>query len=259
LRGSNSADLRAGGPDSAVTALSRGVPLEPPQSPYAADLSRSVQRARPGDDLVAVGADLTPGTLLAAYRAGLFPMGVGRHGRAPLGWWSPDPRGVLPLEGLHVSRSLRRSLRHFEIRVDTAFDAVVAACADPRRDGRWITPAIRDAYGLLHRLGWAHSVETWAQGRLVGGLYGVAVGGLFAGESMFHHATDASKVALVALVDQLRADGDPRRIVDVQWRTPHLATLGVIDVPRAEYLQMLSDALLAPPPSWPLGDHPTQA
>jgi leucyl/phenylalanyl-tRNA---protein transferase len=190
-------------------------PHEPPPSPYATDLVRRLTEAPPGEDLVAVGADLQPGTLLAAYRHGLFPMGVGRHGRAPIGWWSPDPRGVLPLDGLRISRSLRRSLARFEVRVDAAFAAVLDGCADPARDGRWITRSIRDAYTLLHQLGWAHSVETWQDGRLVGGLYGVAVGGLFAGESMFHRVPDASKVALAALVEILRADGDPRRLLDV--------------------------------------------
>lgn len=225
-------------------------PQPPPPSPYTPGLRRRLALTSPGQDLVAVGADLQPGTLLAAYRLGLFPMGVGRHGRPPIGWWSPDPRGVLPLEHLHVSRSLRRSLGRFDVRVDTDFGAVVAACADPSRDGRWITGEIRDAYTLLHQLGWAHSVETWRDGRLVGGLYGVAVGGLFAGESMFHHETDASKAALAALVDLLRADGDPRRLLDVQWRTPHLASLGVVAVPRAAYLRRLAEAVRAPLPAW---------
>lgn len=203
--------------------------------------------AAPGEDLVGVGADLEPATLLAAYATGLFPMGLGRHGRPPIGWWSPDPRAVLPVTGLHVSRSLRRSMRSFELRVDTAFDDVVAACAD-RRPDRWITPAIAAAYAGLHRLGAAHSVETWAGGELVGGLYGVAIGGLFAGESMFHRATDASKASLVGLVGLLREDGDARRLLDVQWRTDHLASLGVVEVPRARYLDLLAEALTAPPP-----------
>jgi leucyl/phenylalanyl-tRNA--protein transferase len=223
--------------------------VEPPPSPYAEDLRAALREAEPGEDLVAVGADLQPGTLLAAYRDGLFPMGVGRHGRPPIGWWSPDPRGVLPLDRLHVSRSLRRSLRRYEIRVDTAFDQVVAACAAPHREGRWITRDVRDAYGLLHHLGWAHSVEAWLDGRLAGGLYGLAVGGLFAGESMFHRATDASKVALVALVELLRSGDDGRRLLDVQWRTDHRATLGVVEIRRAEYLRRLAAALAAPPPA----------
>jgi leucyl/phenylalanyl-tRNA--protein transferase len=177
-------------------------------------------------------------------------MGVGPHGSPPLGWWSPDPRGVLPLGGLHVSRSLRRAVRRFEVRVDSAFAEVVAACADPGRGGRWITAEVAEAYGELHRLGWAHSVECWRDGRLAGGLYGLAVGGLFAGESMFHRESDASKVALVALVRVLARDGDPRRLLDVQWRTPHLASLGVVDVPREEYLRLLGAALRRRPPTF---------
>ena len=224
-------------------------PVEPPPSAYRFD-----PLAVPaGEDLVAVGGDLQPGTLLAAYRAGLFPMGVGPHGGVPIGWWSPDPRGVLPLHGLRVSRSLRRAVRRFEVTVDTAFDDVLAACGDPGREGRWITPDIARAYGELHRLGWAHSVECWREGRLAGGLYGLAVGGLFAGESMFHRETDASKVALVALVALLARDGDSRRLLDVQWRTEHLASLGVVDVPRPEYLRRLRVALRCDPPvfTWP--------
>jgi leucyl/phenylalanyl-tRNA--protein transferase len=221
-------------------------PVEPPPSAYRFD----PLAAPPGEDLVAVGGDLQPGTLLAAYRAGLFPMGVGPGGGPPTGWWSPDPRGVLPLGGLRVSRSLRRSVRRFEVRVDTAFDDVVAACAEPGREGRWITGEVAQAYAELHRLGWAHSVECWREGRLAGGLYGLAVGGLFAGESMFHRETDASKVALVALVELLARDGDGRRLLDVQWRTEHLASLGVVEVPRVEYLRRLRTALRCGPPSF---------
>ncbi len=198
-----------------------------------------------GSDLVAVGADLEAGTLLAAYRTGLFPMPEGRS----VGWWCPAHRGVLRLDRLKVSRSLRRSAQRFEIRVDTAFDAVVAGCADPRRPHGWIDARIARAYGALHRLGWAHSVETWQDGRLVGGLYGVAIGGLFAGESMFHHVTDASKVALWGLVDGLRADDDGgagRRLVGGQWATRHLASLGVGQVPRAAYLGALERLLEIP-------------
>jgi leucyl/phenylalanyl-tRNA--protein transferase len=219
-------------------------PVEPPPSRFAFDLAR----AQPGEDLVGVGADLEPGTLLAAYRAGLFPMGLGRHGRGPVGWWSPDPRGVLPLARLRVSRSLRRSCRRFEIRVDRAFDDVVAACADPVRPGRWITGRITQAYARLHRLGWAHSVECWREERLVGGLYGIAIGGLFAGESMFHRETDASKAALVALVRLLRMADADGRLLDVQWRTPHLASLGVEELSRADYQARLRVALELPLP-----------
>ncbi len=203
--------------------------------------------------VVCAGADLAPATVLAAYRQGLFPMPVGGRRFRRLAWWSPDPRGVLPLDGLRVTRSLRRSLRRYELRVDTAFAAVIDACADPHRAGAWITADLRDAYVELHRLGWAHSVEAYDPdtGGLVGGLYGLAIGGLFAGESMFHRAADASKVALVHLVDLLRDDGEDGagRLVDVQWRTDHLATLGVVEIPRSEYLSRLTTALALPLPS----------
>lgn len=218
-----------------------GVPVEPPPGPWA------FPAARGDDDLVGVGADLLPGTLLAAYRAGLFPMPVGEAPQdSVLGWWSPVQRGILPLDGLKVSRSLAKSCRRFEVRVDTAFEDVIDACADGRRAQGWITDDIRDAYVALHRLGWAHSVESWSpeDGTLAGGLYGVAIGGLFAGESMFHRRPDASKVALVRLVDRLR-DGAPR-LLDVQWCTPHLASLGAAEITRHEYLRRLSAALPLP-------------
>ena len=221
------------------------MPVEPPPCVWALPDPLDAD----GDGVCGIGADLAPGTLLAAYRKGLFPMHLDRRARV-LGWWSPDPRGILPLDGLVVSRSLRRSARRFEVRVDTAFDAVIRACAAPRpTGGHWIHPAIVDAYIELHRLGWAHSVETWdpATGQLVGGLYGVAVGGLFAGESMFHRARDASKVALVFLV-HLLDDGESARLLDVQWLTPHLASLGAIEVSRDAYLARLRTALLLPPP-----------
>ncbi|MFM8302751.1 MAG: leucyl/phenylalanyl-tRNA--protein transferase [Actinomycetota bacterium] len=196
--------------------------------------------------MAGVGADLEPGTLLAAYRSGLFPMRLAPHG--PLGWWSPDPRGVLPLDGMVVHRSLRRSARRFTATVDTAFTEVMRACADERRPGGWIDDAFVAAYARLHELGWAHSVEVWAQdaGRseLVGGVYGVAVGGLFAGESMFQRATDASKVALLVLVERLRAGGGT--LFDVQWRTPHLASLGVVEISRDEYGRRVADAVARP-------------
>jgi leucyl/phenylalanyl-tRNA--protein transferase len=186
-----------------------------------------------------VGADLEPGTVLAAYRAGLFPMHVQKD---LLAWWSPDPRGVIPLDGLKVSRSLRRSRRRFRVTVDTAFHEVTGACAEQRRPHGWIGEDIRLAYGRLHRLGWAHSVEVWADdGTLAGGLYGVGVDGLFAGESMFHRRTDASKVALVHLVGRLREGG--ATLLDVQWSTPHLASLGAVEIPRPTYLDRLRAAL----------------
>lgn len=196
-------------------------------------------------DLIAFGADLEPATLLAAYRSGLFPMPVDDR----LGWWSPQYRGILPLDGLIVSRSLRRSVRRYRVSVDQAFDAVVAGCADPRRDGSWIDEPIAAAYGRLHALGWAHSVEVWEGEDLVGGLYGLAIGGLFAGESMFSRATDASKVALVHLVDLLRDSYADQRLLDTQWQTDHLATLGVIEVHRLGYAQLLEQALTIPLPA----------
>ena len=221
--------------------------LEP--TPWAFPDLAALERAGrlPDDDLLATGADLEPATVLAAYRAGLFPMPDGPRGRR-IGWWSPVERGILPLDRLRVTRSMRQSARHLEIRLDTAFDTVVEACADPRRPGGWISHAVRRSYGALHALGWAHSVETWRDGELVGGLYGVAVGGLVAGESMFHHARDASKVALMGLVDLLRDEHADRRLLDVQWQTPHLASLGVVGVSREEYLTRLGEALAVPLP-----------
>ena len=190
-----------------------------------------------------IGADVEPGTLLAAYRAGLFPMPA--HHKGPMAWWSPDPRGILPLDGLRVTRSLRQSMKRYEIRVDTAFGAVIDACGDPRRPGRWINREIKAAYRRLHELGWVHTVEAWDEdGRLAGGLYGVSIGGFFAGESMFHHQRDASKVALVGLVEVLRA-GDAT-LLDVQWTTDHLCSLGAVDVPRARYLGLLAGAVDLP-------------
>lgn len=219
------------------------MPVEPPPSAWAFPPPERVV-----DEVVGVGADLEPGTLLAAYRAGIFPMPLdGRRGRV-MAWWSPDPRGILPLDGLHVSRSLRRSRRRFEVRVDTSIDEVIAACADRRRPSGWISPAIQSAYLRLHELGWVHSVEAWSldDGTLAGGLYGVAIGGFFAGESMFHRSTDASKVALVALVEMLREGG--ATLLDVQWRTEHLARLGAAAIPRPEYLERLAAALALPLP-----------
>jgi leucyl/phenylalanyl-tRNA--protein transferase len=194
----------------------------------------------PDDDLIAVGADLEPATLISAYRNGLFPMVVDRQDL--IGWWSPDPRGVLPLDGLRVTRSLRQSARGYTVAVDTRFDDVIRACANPRRPHAWITPAFIDAYVRLHHLGWAHSVEVFdAAGELAGGLYGVRIGGLFAGESMFHVRRDASKVALMALVDLMRDSG--MQLLDVQWRTDHLASLGVVEISRREYLARLRAAV----------------
>ena len=211
------------------------MPEEPPASPWSFPHPSTAD----DDGIVGLGADLEPGTVLAAYRSGVFPMPLGTRG--PMAWWSPDPRGVIPLDGLVVSRSLRRSTRRYRTTVDAAFELVIDRCGDPRRPHGWITAEIRSAYVRLHRLGWAHSVETWADDELVGGLYGVSTGGLFAGESMFSVATDASKVALVRLVELLRDNG--ATLLDVQWVTPHLATLGAVEIPRTEYLDRLALAV----------------
>lgn len=180
--------------------------------------------------------DLRPELLLSAYAQGVFPMPVDGE----IGWFSPDPRAILPPGDVRVSRSLRRTRRRFAIRVDTAFADVIDACADPAREHGWITPEVRDAYVRLHELGWAHSVEAWDEGgRLAGGLYGVAIGRLFAAESMFHRATDAGKAALVWLCERL----GPEALLDVQWLTPHLESLGAIEISREEYLRRLADAV----------------
>ena len=199
------------------------------------------QEAMPEGDLVSIGGDLEPETLIEAYRHGIFPMEVtGVPG--VLGWWSPDPRGILPLDGMRVARSLRQSARKFSVRVDTAFDAVIRACADPSREDGWINDEFIAAYARLHRMGWAHSVEVFdREGQLAGGLYGVAIGGLFAGESMFHRQRDASKVALMALVDLMTRSA--MTLLDVQWCTEHLASLGAVAIPREEYMARLSTAI----------------
>ncbi|ANS78228.1 Leucyl/phenylalanyl-tRNA--protein transferase [Serinicoccus hydrothermalis] len=210
--------------------------MEPPPSVW--DLTTA--GAAPGEDLVGIGADLEPGTILAAYRAGLFPMGLGEGGADPLGWWSPDPRGVLLPGDLHLSRSAQRSRRSWTTTVDRAFDDVIEGCADPTRDGGWITAQIAQAYCRLHDLGWAHSVEVWDGDDLVGGVYGLALGRVFAGESMFHRAPDASKAALAGLVDVLSEDGAPW-VLDTQWQTPHLRSLGVRTLDRPGYLRMVRE------------------
>lgn len=234
------------------------MPHEPPPTPWAFPPADST-----GGDLVAVGGDLAPGTLLAAYRGGLFPMPVdGQPPPSPeraremapemapeMAWWSPVERGVLPLANLKVSRSMRQSARRFQIRVDTAFAEVVRGCSDPSRSGGWIDESIAAAYLDLHELGWAHSVEAWRDGELAGGLYGVAIGGLFAGESMFTRERDASKVALMGLVELLSDEYADDRLLDTQWQTPHLASLGVEEIPRADYLARLERALRLPLPA----------
>ena len=198
--------------------------------------------AEPFEDVVCVGADLQPGTVLQAYRRGLFPMHVEED---LLGWWSPDPRGILPLDGLRVSDSLRKSLRRFEITIDRDFATVMRSCARIPREHGWITEEFIDTYCALHQLGWAHSVEAWnSDGQLVGGLYGIEVGGLFAGESMFHLERDASKAALVGLVGALTAGHG--RLLDIQWATDHLVSMGAIEIRRDEYLDLLAAALEQP-------------
>ncbi|MBI2835932.1 MAG: leucyl/phenylalanyl-tRNA--protein transferase [Acidobacteria bacterium] len=175
--------------------------------------------------------------LLAAYRNGLFPMGMPWGG---IEWFSPDPRGIIPLDRFHVSRRLTRVLRsqRFDVTVNRAFGEVIATCAG--LEDSWINDEIIEAYAELHRLGYAHSIETWEGAELAGGLYGVALGGAFFGESMFHRATDASKVALSALVTRLKARG--YALLDTQWVTPHLARFGALEIPREEYLALLGES-----------------
>jgi leucyl/phenylalanyl-tRNA--protein transferase len=184
---------------------------------------------------------ITAATLLEAYASGWFPMAA-----APgeIRWYSPDPRGIIPLDGFHVPRRLARALRGegFEIRVDTTFRDVIVACsARADADGNWIDQEIIDSYCNLHALGHAHSVEAWRDGALAGGLYGVAIGGTFFGESMFHHVADSSKAALVALVDRLRTRGFT--LLDTQWVTDHLLQFGAIEIPRRRYLRLLDQSL----------------
>ncbi len=183
---------------------------------------------------------ISPSTLLAAYGKGFFPMAIDGEIR----WFSPRERGIIPLDGFHVSRRLRRVLRQrrFEVAVNRTFEGVVAACASrPDAEGTWIDAEIAASYAALHRAGFAHSVETWRNGELVGGLYGVTLRGAFFGESMFHRATDASKVALAALVDRLRARG--YCLLDIQWVTPHLESLGAVAVHRTHYRALLAAAM----------------
>ncbi len=209
----------------------------------------------PDQDLVALSDDLDPRLVLEAYRAGVFPMPLPQATfTARVGWWSPMARAVLPLDDLRITRSLRQSCRRYSVTVDTAFDTVLAGCADPARPHGWIDDEIRHTYRRLHDEGHVHSVEVRdADGAVVGGLYGVSLGGLFAGESMFHKARDASKVALVALVDHLRTAGGDR-LLDVQWLTPHLESLGATEVSRVDYLALLDAALALPEPPWPVRD-----
>jgi leucyl/phenylalanyl-tRNA--protein transferase len=216
----------------------------PPREPPATTWRLEPPPADHAEDLWALGADLEPGTLLAAYRLGLFPMPLGER----IGWFSPARRAVVPLASFAPPRTLRRAARRYEIRVDTSFADVVLGCARPGHPASWIDSSIVEAYRALHALGWAHSVEAWDDDGLAGGLYGVEVGGLFAAESMFYVRTDASKAAFVGLVSALRSAGEPeRRLLDLQWLTPHLATLGAVEIARAAYAQRLGAALSLPP------------
>jgi len=189
--------------------------------------------------LLAAGGDLSPARLLAAYRHGIFPW---YNEAQPILWWSPDPRMVLFVDEFKLVRSLKRVVRQgrFEIRLDTAFREVMEGCAEPRegQSGTWITPPVIDAYTALHRGGHAHSVESWREGELVGGLYGVSIGRMFFGESMFARETDASKVALVRLVAMLKAMGMP--LIDCQQETEHLSRLGARPIARQKFAQWLS-------------------
>lgn len=186
---------------------------------------------------------IRPAALIAAYRSGMFPMALSRHGE--IGWFSPDPRGVLPLDEFHIPHGLKRALKKepFEIRIDTAFGEVMDGCAD--RTSTWISPEIKASYVRLFELGYGHSVECWRDSELCGGLYGIAIGGVFFGESMFSRKTDASKIALVALIDRMKVNGF--RLLDTQWSTPHLAQFGCREMPRHEYLRQLNAALLVNP------------
>jgi leucyl/phenylalanyl-tRNA--protein transferase len=205
-----------------------------------------VESATP-EGLLAVGGDLSSDRLLAAYQQGVFPW---YSAGQPILWWSPDPRAVLYPDQLKVSRSLRQTLRrgHFEVRFDTVFRDVMLACSAPREQypggGTWITDEMVTAYSRLHELGYAHSIETWRGAQLTGGLYGIAIGGIFFGESMFSRETDASKVALVAMVNRLRAWDFS--LIDCQVPSTHLTSLGAVNIPRHQFLMELSQALTRP-------------
>ena len=200
----------------------------------------------PRNDVVGRGADLSPETLIHAYRHGVFPLVSGYEfddqQATDLIWWSPQQRAVIPIDQLIVTRSMRRSARKFEVRIDTCFEMVIRSCASPNRDHGWITTEFIEAYVKLHELGYAHSFEVFNEsGLLAGGLYGVRLGGLFAGESMFHLLRDASKVALMALVAKMKQS--EMKMLDVQWMTPHLQSLGAVAVQREQYLQQLAVAV----------------
>jgi len=222
------------------------VPWLGPRDPFPA-----IERAlREPNGLLAVGRSLSTATLLEAYASGIFPW---FNEGEPILWWSPDPRMVLLPDELHVSHRLARRMRRgdFTVTIDTAFQAVMRACAEPRegQDGTWITRSMLQAYAALHAAGAAHSVETWIDGQLAGGLYGVSIGRAFFGESMFAKETDASKIAFVTLVRQLERWGFG--IIDCQLKTPHLATLGAREIPRSDFLGRVRKAIAEPPPPLP--------
>jgi leucyl/phenylalanyl-tRNA--protein transferase len=218
-------------------------PIEPPPTEVRFPDPRRVRR-----DVIAVGTDFRPGTLLAAYRMGIFPWPQSsRDGDELVAWFSPDPRALLPLDSLHWSRSLRRTLRHhpYRITVDAAFRETMIACGSEREEGTWITPEVVAGYTQLHALGWTHSLEVWDDDELVGGIYGVAIGASFAAESMFHRVTDASKIAFASLAERLRDAGYV--IFDAQVMNPHLESLGCVEVPRHIYLDRLARAIATRP------------
>ncbi len=212
----------------------------PPQPLPATQFAFPDPRPYGEDGFIGFGGDFAPETIVAAYRAGIFPW---PHGSDELLWFSPDPRAVIPIGGLHVSRRLQRTLRQgrFQVSVDVAFLRVIHACAE-REEGTWITPGIITAYSRLHELGWAHSFEVWSgNGELVGGLYGLAAGAMFGAESMFHRVADASKIAMVAMMEHATEIG--LELIDIQILTGHTARMGAIEISRVEYLRRLSDAL----------------
>ena len=207
--------------------------------------------------LLAASEDVTPARLLEAYRRGIFPW---YSGDQPVLWWSPDPRMVLFVDEFRIARSLRKRIKQerWAIRADSAFRAVITACASTRRPGQlgtWITPAIIDAYSVLHERGYAHSVEAWRDGKLVGGLYGVGIGRMFFGESMFARESDASKVALAHLVAMLRAQGFP--LIDCQQQTEHLASFGARPIPRRAFADLVAGLVHSTAPGGPWTPVPT--
>lgn len=213
----------------AVSPVDPGRSLWPVDEPWAAD----------DDGIIGAGADLEPSTLVAAYRAGVFPWPHDDW----LPWFSPDPRAIIPVGGLHVSRRLARTIRQrrFRVTIDADFQNVMLRCSEERTDGVWITDAMVVAYCRLHEMGWAHSVETWEGGRLVGGLYGVSIGGLFTAESMFHRVPDASKVAMVGFMAQCEREGI--ELVDIQVLTDHTRSMGGVEMEKSEYLDRLARAV----------------